>query len=83
MAWLVDDLERLGYLQRAPDPRDRRAALIRPTDRGRAQVRAARDVIAELERRWADKIGKQRFAALQEDITALHVVLAEADTSDA
>ena len=81
MASLVDDLERLGYIQRSPDPRDRRAALIRPTDRGRAEVRAARKIIAELEGRWADKVGKKRFAALLEDITDLHAVLAEKASS--
>ena len=81
MASLVDDLERLGYIHRAPDPRDRRAALIRPTDRGRAEVRAAREVIAELEGRWADKVGKKRFAALLEDITDLPAVLGDADAT--
>jgi DNA-binding MarR family transcriptional regulator len=79
MAALVDDLEHLGYIHRAPDPRDRRAALIRPTDRGRDEVRAAREVIDELERSWANKVGNKRFAALLEDITALQVVLAERD----
>ena len=79
MAALVDDLERLGYLDRVPDPRDRRAALIRPTDRGRAEVRAARQIIAELERSWASEVGKERFAALLEDIAALHVVLGDGD----
>lgn len=81
MASLVDDLERLGYIHRTRDPHDRRAALIHPTDRGRAEVRAARDVIAELERRWAAKIGERRFAALLEDIAALHVILGEAEQS--
>jgi hypothetical protein len=44
-------------------------------------VRAARKVIDELERSWANKVGNKRFAALLEDITALHVVLAEPDES--
>src|SRR5919107_3574729 len=30
----VDELERLGYVERVPDPGDRRAKLIRPTARG-------------------------------------------------
>ncbi|QRP48800.1 MarR family winged helix-turn-helix transcriptional regulator [Amycolatopsis sp. FDAARGOS 1241] len=34
MGELVDDLERLGYLRREPDPADRRAKLIRFTNRG-------------------------------------------------
>jgi DNA-binding MarR family transcriptional regulator len=71
MGYLVDDLERLGYVERARDPRDRRASLIRPTDRGRAEVIAAREVITELERTCARKIGKDRYIALLEDLTAL------------
>ena len=71
MGYLVDDLERLGYVERSPDPHDRRASLIRPTDRGRAEVNAAREVIAELERSCARKIGKDRYSALIEDLTTL------------
>src|SRR3954454_14305021 len=33
MCELVDDLERLGYVRRAPDPSDRRAKLIQFTER--------------------------------------------------
>ena len=76
MASLVDDLERLGYIGRKGDPSDRRAALIRPTDRGRAEVRAAREVIGELEREWSDAVGDKRFADLLEDLATLEVLLA-------
>ena len=72
MGALVDDLERLGYVERVGDPQDRRAALIRPTDRGRAEVRAARRVIASLERRWARAVGEERFAALLETLDQLN-----------
>ena len=75
MASLVDELERLGYVHRAPDPHDRRAALIRPTERGRAEVRAAREIISELEQRWESRIGSKRFDAVLEDITALPALL--------
>lgn len=71
MGYLVDDLERLGYVVRARDPRDRRASLIRPTDRGRAEVNAAREVISELERACARKVGKDRYRALVEDLIAI------------
>jgi DNA-binding MarR family transcriptional regulator len=71
MGYLVDDLERLGYVERARDPSDRRASLIRPTDRGREEVSAAREVIAGLEASCARRIGKDRYRALIEDLTAL------------
>src|SRR5918997_3868280 len=64
MGALVDDLERLGYVERVRDPHDRRAALIGPTDRGRAEVRAARKAIAALERQWARTVGEERLATL-------------------
>src|SRR5690349_11285700 len=36
---IVDELEQLGYVERRPDPGDRRAKLILPTERGLDQVR--------------------------------------------
>ena len=72
MGALVDDLERLGYLERVADPHDRRAVLIRPTERGRAEVRAARKVIAALERQWARTVGEERLAALIQTLDELN-----------
>ena len=72
MGALVDDLERLGYVERVLDPQDRRAALIRPTERGKAEVRAARKVIAALERKWARTVGEDRFTALVETLDELN-----------
>jgi DNA-binding MarR family transcriptional regulator len=47
---VVDGLEERGLAQRHPDPSDRRAVLVMPTDRGRdvaGAIRAARDAQAE------------------------------------
>ena len=71
MGALVDDLEGLGYIERIRDPDDRRATLIRPTDRGKAEVKAARKVIAELEAQWARTVGKERFATMIETLDEL------------
>jgi DNA-binding MarR family transcriptional regulator len=43
MAELVAHLERHGYVERVPDPQDRRAKLVRPTDRGRDVDAIARE----------------------------------------
>ena len=40
MGELVDELEDLGYVERRPDPTDRRAKLIVLTDRGRQSIAA-------------------------------------------
>ena len=42
---MIDELERLGYVERQPDPEDRRAKLVCPTERGLRQMAAAGQVI--------------------------------------
>jgi DNA-binding MarR family transcriptional regulator len=66
MGYLVDYLEGRGYLQRRPDPSDRRAALISLTDRGWDQVRAALRIIAVIEEEWAAALGQPRMLQLRE-----------------
>lgn len=62
---LVDELESLGYVTRQPDPADRRAKLIVPTDLGLDQMKQARQIVADLEREYAAKVGADRFAAFK------------------
>jgi DNA-binding MarR family transcriptional regulator len=71
MGYLVDALEARGYVDRRPDPADRRAALVVITDRGRKQIAAARRHIAEIEREWEQRIGPERMAALRQGLEAL------------
>lgn len=71
MGYLVDALERRGYVKRRPDPADRRAALVVITDRGRQEIAAARRLIAEIEREWEERIGSERMAALREALETL------------
>src|SRR5438874_2101185 len=65
MGYLVDYLERQGYLERRADPSDRRAAVICLTERGWEQVRAALAIIAGLEQEWARTLGKRRMQELR------------------
>jgi DNA-binding MarR family transcriptional regulator len=71
MGYLVDALETRGYVERRPDPADRRAALVVITDRGREQLAAARRQIADIEREWEERIGSKRMASLREGLEAL------------
>ena len=66
MPYLIDYLEQRGYLERRPDPSDRRAALISLTDRGWEQVRAALRIIATIEEEWASGLGELRMQQLRE-----------------
>jgi DNA-binding MarR family transcriptional regulator len=68
---LVDDLERLGYVVREPDPDDRRAKRIVLTRRGRDTVAAALQTISELEAQIEGLIGSERLANLHESLRAI------------
>ena len=74
VGFLVDQLERAGYVERTPDPRDGRARLIRVAERGAAAVRASMDVVAQIEGRWAAHLGPTRTAQLREALTALREI---------
>ena len=79
MLELVDDLERLGYAERRPDPVDRRAKLVTITDRGWTAMRTAREVIADLEAEYAGAVGKRRW----DEFTATFATLLEHLDSEA
>ena len=59
---LVDELEELGYVERRPDPADRRAKLVVPTKSGLEQMRVGDEVVAEIERRHAEAVGLRTYA---------------------
>lgn len=59
---MIDELETLGYVERRPDPADRRAKLVCPTERGLAQMTAADRVMAAMQERHARRLGRERYA---------------------
>lgn len=70
---LVDDLVGLGYVERIADPADKRAKLICLTGRGEEAQRIGFGIFSELERRWGERFGRERFEllrALLEEIAA-------------
>jgi len=56
----VADLERRGYVARAPDPADGRARLVGLTDRGRAAIEGGRRHRRALSEELAGKLGPRR-----------------------
>jgi DNA-binding MarR family transcriptional regulator len=75
VVYLVNDLERLGYVERVPDPDDGRAKLVRLTARGMKAQAVARELIAQVERDWAGALGRGDFQTLRELLERLHSVL--------
>lgn len=75
MAELVDHLERHGYVERVPDPNDRRAKLVRATPRAAEVYAIARGVVAELEERWAERLGDAKMRRLRELLVELNAQL--------
>ena len=72
MAELVAHLEQLGYLTRIPDPSDRRAKLVLPTDRGLEVFRLAQQIVPEVHQRISRLLGAERLASLRQDLVAIH-----------
>ncbi|MFG2050750.1 MarR family winged helix-turn-helix transcriptional regulator [Micromonospora sp. NPDC048935] len=61
MGAILDELERLGYVRRTPDPADRRAKLIMPTDRGRRLMEISDGFVHLIEQKLADTLGPDRY----------------------
>ena len=75
MAELVAHLEQHGYVERVPDPGDRRAKLVRATARGGEVYAIAREVVADLERQWTKRLGKAKMRQLRELLEELNAGL--------
>jgi DNA-binding MarR family transcriptional regulator len=71
MSELVDDLERLGIVDRRPDPSDGRAKLICLTAAGWDAMRIARGAIADIEAEWAGHVGPDAFESAAQTLDAL------------
>jgi DNA-binding MarR family transcriptional regulator len=68
---VADDLEHRGYVERVPDPNDRRAKIIRLTERGQEAREVGRGLIDDIERDWAERFGEERIAELREALEAI------------
>jgi DNA-binding MarR family transcriptional regulator len=63
--YLLGQLERLGYLERRPDPDDLRSKRVALTPRGCAAIGVIREAVDEMETTWAQQLGAKRFAQLR------------------
>ena len=66
MTQAVEELERLGYVERRPDPDDRRARLVFLTERGRGVRPIAAATGRLVDQRWSDIAGSEEINALKQ-----------------
>jgi DNA-binding MarR family transcriptional regulator len=71
---LVDRLERAGYVERAPDPADGRARLVRLTALGEQVLPYARAEEQRIELEWEQHLGSRRMTQLREALTMLRQI---------
>ena len=79
MGELVTYLEERGYVDRIPDPNDRRAKLVRPTAKGREVYAVVRELVPELEQRLADTLGATRVRQLRRDLQTIQETFAQGE----
>ena len=63
--YLLGGLERLGYLERRPDPTDQRSKRVALTRRGTSAIAVIREAVHEMETIWAQQLGPRRFGQLR------------------
>lgn len=72
--FLVDQLERAGYVERVPDPSDARARLVRIAARGAAAIEVARKVEAEVDAEWERHLGARETERLRLALSRLREI---------
>jgi len=68
---LVDDLERMGYVERLPDPEDGRAKLICFTKLGHELLADTEEILDQIWSFYAGLVGQERLAELRHSLEAL------------
>lgn len=71
MADAVEQLEGMGYVERRPNPRDRRSRLVFPTGRGESVPPVTHATAARVEERWAQLTSPEELEALRASLLRL------------
>ena len=71
MAEAVEQLERMGYVERRPNPDDRRSRLVFLTERGEAVRPVTHATAARVEERWAELTSPEELEALRASLLRL------------
>jgi DNA-binding MarR family transcriptional regulator len=71
---LVDELERLGYVRRVPDPTDKRARLIQIQDRGWRAIEVGQVAHDQVVAEWQKYLGTRNFSLLRSFLEQLREI---------
>lgn len=71
---MVDQLERLGYVRRVPDPSDARARLIVIEQRGQRALEVAGATLDDILSEWKAYLGTRNFTLLQQILDQLREI---------
>jgi DNA-binding MarR family transcriptional regulator len=74
VTFMVDHLERAGYVRRVPDPLDARARLVVFADRGLAAREVARRTEVVVQDEWTRHLGRRATARLHQILTRLREI---------
>ena len=73
-AFLVEQLETAGYVERVPDPSDGRARLVRLTARAGRLARVANAEVERVLAEWADHVGEERLRLVHQTLRDLRAI---------
>jgi DNA-binding MarR family transcriptional regulator len=82
MTQTVEELERLGYVERHPSPTDKRARLVFLTARGKKVRPLAMAAGSRIEAQWAQLLGQKELDALKQSLAVLMARVATVGTED-
>ena len=68
---MLRELERLGYVERHPDPTDGRTRIVRLTKRGRALDAAVWAAGRDVEQSWRNRFGDRQWATFNDVLDQL------------
>lgn len=71
MTQAVEELEKLGYVERRPDPNDRRGRLVFLTERGKAVRPIASATGRKVDERWAELTSADEMEGLRQSLRLL------------
>jgi DNA-binding MarR family transcriptional regulator len=80
MAQVVEQLERMGYVERRPDPADRRGRLVFLTERGQAVRPVGAATGRHVEQQWAQLTSPETIQALRGSLERLLTELGADDS---